>query len=292
MSQSRLYFHSDGKTARTLQKAFEFEFEEDGLAISGFENLNEKDAWEVSVYMDQSMREAVQSRMEKLISEHDFEISIDCEELEDTDWVAKTLRDLSCVYAGRFVVHGSHDADKPRPHEIPIQIDAGLAFGTGHHGTTAGCLEMLNRVMKRKTFYNVLDLGTGSGVLAIAAAKAMPCFVLATDIDPVSTHTARTNTKINGVGSYIECVTSVGFTNVRTHQQAPYDLVLANILAKPLQAMALDIAAHTSPGGTVILSGLLPHQRAPLVASFRLQGLRLEHYHIRDGWLTLLLQKD
>jgi len=291
MSQTRLYFETNEADARTLQKAFEWTFEEDGFAISAFEDIQAKDSWEVSVYVEVDNADAVTERMTAIADEHDTNITISREELEDVDWVAKTLRDLTCVHAGRFIVHGSHDADKPRPHEIAVQIDAGLAFGTGHHGTTAGCLDMLTRVVKRRHYDNVLDLGTGSGVLAIAAAKAMPCFVLATDIDPVSTQTAHNNAKINGVQSYVECITSVGFTNTRMHQQAPYHLVMANILAKPLQAMAHDIAMHTAPGGTVILSGLLPHQRAPLVASFRLHDLRLEHYHIRDGWLTLLLQK-
>jgi len=292
MPQTRLYLETDGKTARALQQAYEFAFEEDGFAISAFENLEVKDEWEVSVYMNTELAGDVHMRMISLASDNDLKIKIEREDIEDTDWVAKTLRDLTCVHAGQFIVHGSHDADKPRPHEIAIQVDAGLAFGTGHHGTTAGCLDMLTRVLKRRRYENILDLGTGSGVLAIAAAKAMPCFVLATDIDPVSTKTAKDNAKINGVQSFMECITSVGFTNTRMHQQAPYDLVLANILAKPLQSMALDIAIHTARGGTIILSGLLPHQRAPLVATFRLHGIKLEHYHIRDGWLTLLLNKD
>jgi len=291
MPQTRLYIETDEKTARALQKAYEFAFEDDGYAISAFEDQDAEDSWEVSVYVETDLAEALQTRMLSLAGDNGLKIELAREDLEDTDWVAKTLRELTCVHAGQFIVHGSHDADKPRPHEIAVQIDAGLAFGTGHHGTTAGCLDMLARVLKRRSFDNVLDLGTGSGVLAIATAKATPCFVLATDIDPVSTTTARDNAKINGVQAYVECITSVGFTNARMHQQAPYDLILANILAKPLQSLALDIAAHTAPGGTIILSGLLPHQRAPLVATFRLQGVTLEHYHIRDGWLTLLLHK-
>lgn len=291
MPQTRLYIETNEANARILQKAYEWAFEEDGFAISAFEELEAKDKWEISIYVESDRASDIETQMAVIAHDENIKVQIKREHLEDIDWVAKTLRDLSSVHAGRFIVHGSHDADKPQPHEIAVQIDAGLAFGTGHHGTTAGCLDMLTRVLKKRQYQNVLDLGTGSGVLAIAAAKAMPCFVLATDIDPVSTQAAKANTKINGVQSHIECIMSVGFTNTRMHQQAPYDLVMANILAKPLQTMAFDIAMHTAPRGTVILSGLLPHQRAPLIASFRLYGLRLEHYHIRDGWLTLLLQK-
>jgi len=277
--------------ALKLQSVFEQAFEEDGFPVSSFEDLENPANWEIAVYADTQLADATKKRMEDLAKQNSVLVSFDREELEDRDWVAETLRDLTAVRAGQFIVHGTHEADAPKSNEISIVINAGLAFGTGHHGTTAGCLDMLNRVCKRRTFHNVLDLGTGSGVLAIAAAKIMPCFVMATDIDPVATQTARYNTQQNGVHPHVECLTSVGFTRSRIHQQAPFDLVIANILAKPLQQMALDIVAHTACGGTVILSGLLPHQRAPIIASFRLQGLHLKYSHIRDGWLILVFEK-
>jgi len=277
--------------ALKLQAVFEKAFEEDGFPVSSFEDLENPVNWELAVYMDTKLADTTRKRMEELARDNGISVSFEREDLEDRDWVAQTLRDLTAVRAGRFIVHGSHEADAPKPNEISLLINAGLAFGTGHHGTTAGCLDMLTRVCKRKTFHNVLDLGTGSGVLAIAAAKVMPCFVMATDIDPVATQTARYNTQQNGVHAHVECLTSVGFTRPRIHQQAPFDLVIANILARPLQQMALDIVAHTANGGTVILSGLLPHQRTPIIASFRLQGLHLEHSHIRDGWLVLVFEK-
>ena len=150
---------------------------------------------------------------------------------------------------------------------------------------------MLDKVQKARDFYNVLDLGTGSGVLAIAVAKSMPCYVLATEIDPVATETARANSHNNSVQCLVECLTSAGFQNRRLKEQGPYDLVLANILAKPLQSMARDICQNTANGGTVILSGLLPHQRAPLVSRFRQQGLHLRHWFVNDGWLVLAFHK-
>lgn len=277
--------------ALTLQKLFEDAFEDDGFPVSSFEDLDNPVNWEIAVYMDTNLADDTHTRMKAICHEQGITVSFEREDIEDKDWVAETLRDLNSVRAGRFIVHGSHEMHVPKPHEISILINAGLAFGTGHHGTTAGCLDMLSRACKKQTFRNVLDLGTGSGVLAIAAAKAMPCFVMATDIDPVATETARYNAKQNGVQSHVECLTSVGFTQARMHEQAPFDLVIANILARPLQAMALDIVAHTQAGGTVILSGLLPHQRNPIIASFRLQGLHHEYSHIRDGWLVIVFKK-
>jgi ribosomal protein L11 methyltransferase len=291
MTQTCFRAEIEKSVALSLQKIFEVEFEEDGFPVSSFEDLDNPVNWEIAVYCDTELAEETHARMQRLASEANIRINFDRDDLEDKDWVAETLRELTAVRAGRFIVHGSHEKHIPAPHEIAIHVNAGLAFGTGHHGTTAGCLEMLSRVIKRKTFRNVLDLGTGSGVLAIAAAKAMPCFVMATDIDPVATQTAKFNCKQNGVQAHIECLTSTGFTHRRMHEQAPFDLVIANILARPLQQMALDIVAHTAPGGTVILSRLLPHQRTPIIASFRLQGLPLTHSHIRDGWLILVFEK-
>ena len=291
MQQTCFRAEIEKSAALKLQSVFEDAFEEDGFPVSSFEDLDNPVNWEIAVYCDTTLAEETHARMEKLASEHDVNVNFKREDIPDIDWVAETLRDLTSVRAGRFIVHGSHEMNEPKPHEIAVHVNAGLAFGTGHHGTTAGCLDMLSRVIKRKKFYNVLDLGTGSGILAIAAAKAMPCFVMATDIDPVATETAKYNCKQNGVQAHIECLTSVGFTNVRMHQQAPFDLIIANILSKPLKQMALDIVAHTAPGGTVILSGLLPHQRTPIIASFRLQGLHLEYSYIRDGWLVVVFEK-
>jgi ribosomal protein L11 methyltransferase len=291
MPQTCLRAEIEKSAALQLQALFEDAFEDDGFPVSSFEDLDNPVNWEIAVYMETDLAEATNKRMLALARENGIDVSFKREDIPDIDWVAETLRDLTAVRAGRFIVHGSHESHVPKPHEIPVLINAGLAFGTGHHGTTAGCLDMLTRVCKRKQFHNVLDLGTGSGVLAIAAAKAMPCFVLATDIDPVATETAIYNAKLNGVQAQVECLTSVGFTQARMHHQAPYDLIIANILARPLQSMALDIVSHTAQGGTIILSGLLPHQRAPIIASFRAQGLHLEHSHIRDGWLVLVFYR-
>ncbi len=291
MPQSRLYIETHETEARALQASYEYAFEDDGLAVSAFEDLENPGDWTVSVYSDTSEIKPLAERMTKLAQEINITFDLQREDLPEVDWVAETLRDLHHVRSGRFVMHGSHEMDAPKPHEIGLLIDAGLAFGTGHHGTTAGCLDMLDEVSKRNTFYNALDLGTGSGVLAIAIAKAHQAQVLATDIDPVATETATQNVKLNGTQNFVECITASGFTHRRFGEQAPFDLVIANILAKPLQSMAHDIALHTMAGGTIILSGLLPHQQRMIVATFRQHNIMFEKSYIRDGWLILVLSK-
>ncbi len=291
MPQTRLFAETQETVARALLSVFEIAFEDEGFPVSAFEDIDNPEHWTVAVYCETELAADVTDRMLALAKAADNPIEIQREDLPEIDWVAATLRELSSVHAGRYIIHGSHERHIPKSHEIPVLVDAGLAFGTGHHGTTAGCLDMLSKICKRRRFTNVLDLGTGSGVLAIAAAKTMPVAVLATDIDPIATETAAYNARRNGVHQSIECLTATGFNHRRFGELGPFDLVIANILAKPLQAMARDLVYATSPGGNVILSGLLPHQRAPLVAAFRLQGLHLEHYYIRDNWLTLVFQK-
>ncbi|MEM7068151.1 MAG: 50S ribosomal protein L11 methyltransferase [Pseudomonadota bacterium] len=292
MPQSQLFAETDETTAKSLMAVLDTAFEDDGFPVSAFEDPANPNQWQIAVYCETDLADETSARILELSAGLGLKIAVQREDIsDDTDWVAATLRDLSAVRAGRYIVHGTHEKHVPVPHEISVLIDAGLAFGTGHHGTTAGCLDMMTKVYKRRKYSKVLDLGTGSGVLAIAAAKTAPCAVLATDIDPVATETAHFNTHRNGVHQSVECITATGFNHRRFAEEGPFDLVIANILAKPLMSMAHDLVNHTAQCGTVILSGLLPHQRRPLVATFRLQGLHLEHYHIRDNWLTLLFQK-
>lgn len=291
MLQSRLSSITDKDTATRLLALYETAFEDEGMPVSAFENPDNPDEWLIAVYCPTEDAQTFHDAMAKMADEAGIEVTLTREDIPETDWVAETLRDLSAVRASGFVVHGSHEMQAAKPNETGIRIDAGLAFGTGHHGTTAGCLDMLARVSKAQDFYNILDLGTGSGVLAIAAAKTHVAQILATDIDPVATLTASQNTKLNGVQGRIQCLTAPGFTHRCFAEKGRFDLVIANILARPLQSMALDIALHTMPGGTVILSGLLPHQRSRIVATFRQHGLMFNHVHYRDGWMTLVLRK-
>ena len=170
------------------------------------------------------------------------------------------------------------------PNKLGIEIEAALAFGTGHHGTTRGCLLLLGEVLRSHQPRRVLDLGTGTGVLAIAAAKALRRRVLASDIDPVSVRVARDNARLNGVGNLVEAICATGFSAPQFAIRGPFDLVLANILANPLRQMATPMAAHLAPSALVILSGLLPHQAQGVIASYRARGLILRR-HLQNRWM-------
>ena len=211
--------------------------------------------------------------------------------LADEDWVAKSLTALAPVAAGRYLVHGSHDRDRTPANAVSIEIDAATAFGTGHHGTTIGCLATLSELAKRTRIVNALDVGTGSGVLAIAIAKTWRIPVLATDIDPVAVHIARDNAQLNKVARLIRTTRAAGMRHRLLRRSRGFDLVTANILAGPLANLATEIGRVTAPGGTVILSGLLPSQQRWIVGSYRNRGLEFRRALVRDEWLTLEFQK-
>jgi ribosomal protein L11 methyltransferase len=210
--------------------------------------------------------------------------------VEAKDWVKATLEELVPVRAGRFVVHGHHDRSKVSPNKLGIEIEAALAFGTGHHGTTRGCLLLLDHVLKARRPTRVLDLGTGTGVLAIAAANALHSAVLASDIDPLSVRVARDNARLNGAGNRVQTIRATGFSAPEFGKHGPFDLVLANILANPLRQMATPMAGHLAPSALVILSGLLPHQDGAVIAAYRARGLVLLRHLRIEGWSSLLMR--
>jgi ribosomal protein L11 methyltransferase len=212
------------------------------------------------------------------------------EPLPARDWVADSLAGLKPVRAGRFVVHGAHDRAAVGGSELGIEIEAANAFGTGHHGTTRGCLLALDTLARQKRPRHVLDLGTGSGVLAIAAAKVFRVPVLATDIDPVAARAARANARHNGVAGLVTTVHATGLRAPQIAARAPFDLVLANVLLGPLQRLAAPMARQIMPNAHVVLSGLLAVQAKAAIAAYRSQGLVLERSIALDGWSTLVLQ--
>ena len=213
------------------------------------------------------------------------------EELAPTDWVRKSLEGLAPVEAGRLVSHGAHDRGRVRANRIAIQIEAGLASGTGHHGSTRGCLLALNRMIKQRSRKRaaVLDIGTGTGVLAIAAAKALRRAVLAGDIDLRAVATARDNARINNIASERQVVCAAGVGSRRIRERSPFTLIFANILLNPLQALATPVAKLVAPNGAVVLSELLNSQSAAAVASYRARGLVLARRISLGGWTTLVL---
>jgi ribosomal protein L11 methyltransferase len=218
-------------------------------------------------------------------------VRVSAEKLEDKDWVAMSLAGLPAVHAGPFVVAGAHELGRAGAGKIPIWIEAGPAFGTGHHGTTKGCLESLARVARSRRLGKVLDIGTGSGVLAIAALKAGADSAIASDIDPESIRIARENAKNNRMGRTVRFVVATGAQNAAIRGGAPYDVVLANILARPLVGLSADIAALVRPGGRVILSGLLTHQESQVRTAFEGRGLHLIDRRRINGWSTLTYER-
>ena len=205
----------------------------------------------------------------------------------EIDWVAKSLEGLDPVHAGRFFVHGGHDAHKVPAAAIAIHVEAAQAFGTGHHETTKGCLEYISEIIHVAPPLNALDLGTGTGVLAIALAKATRRNVLASDIDARAVEAAIANARMNGVASFITAVTAAGFGHPALAARAPYDLIVANILARPLVALAPLFRAHLAPSGTLVLSGILKSQETMVTGACRTQGLYLVSRKRMGDWVTL-----
>ena len=279
----------DERSAKDIVDALTELFDEGQAAIAAFERPDGR--WDVTVHFalqpDQALvRELVSNAAGEAIAR-----STTFDTIEAKDWVKASLEDLVPVPAGRFIVHGQHDRERIAPNKLGIEIEAALAFGTGHHGTTRGCLLLLDHVLKAWRPRRVLDLGTGTGVLAIAAAKALHEKVLASDIDPPSVQVARENARLNVSGHLVRAIRATGFAAPQFAAAAPFDLVLANILANPLRQMATPMTRHLAPSALVILSGLLTPQATGVIAAYRARGLvPVRHLRI-DGWSSLLLRK-
>lgn len=288
-SHRAIFAIGDEETARRVVDLLTESFEEGQAAIAAYERPDGR--WSISLHFAMPPDEAAIRDLVSLAAGDDIAQGITFDMVEAKDWVKASLQDLVPVPAGRFIVHGGHDRARVAPNKLGIEIEAALAFGTGHHGTTRGCLLLLDRVLRPRSPKRVLDLGTGTGVLAIAAAKALRRRVLASDIDPVSVGVARDNARLNGVGNLVEAICATGFSAPRFAIRGRFDLVLANILANPLRQMATPMAAHLAPSALVILSGLLPHQAQGVIASYRARGLVLRRHLAIDGWSSLLLQR-
>lgn len=286
MGQTRYFVQAPKAEAAALYDDAQRVFEDDGLPIALVEIDEAAALFELSVYAEDDGG-VVAERMHALAGGR----AVGREELGDVDWVARALEGLKPVRAGRFLVHGAHDRAARRPSELAIEIEAGMAFGTGHHGTTAACLTMIERVVGCERPRNALDLGTGSAVLAIAIAKLAHIPVLATDIDPVAIAVARANLRLNRVADRVKAVTAPGFHHPAFSSAGPFDLIVANILARPLMRLAPDMRRHLVPGGSLVLSGILDCQRPSVIAAY--VGQRFRHVKTlhREGWATLHLKR-
>lgn len=263
-------------------------FFEGDAAVAAFERPDGR--WDVTVHFADAPDEALVRELVAGATSPDIAQGIRFDIIEAKDWVKASLADLIPVPAGRFVVHGSHDRARVPANKLGIEIEAALAFGTGHHGTTRGCLLLLDYVLKSHQPRRVLDLGTGTGVLAIAAAKALKTPLLASDIDPPSVAVARENARLNEVGPLAQMIRATGFAAREFAERGPFDLVLANILANPLRQLAGPMRRHLAPSAHVILSGLLNPQARSVIAAYRARGLvPVRHLRI-EGWSSLLLR--
>lgn len=278
----------DGKEAAyALSEAME-RMNPEPLGVGVFELEDGSGLWEIGGYFTEKPDLAALLILSMAFGAGEFAVS----EVPETDWVAKVKRELQPVVAGQFFVYGSHDADKVPEDCVPLLIEAAMAFGTGHHGTTLGCLRALDRLSGLGFVgKNVADIGCGTAVLAMAAARIWPNPVIASDIDQVAVDVALANAAANDLSDRLICVEAAGFEHPTLRTSSPYDLVFANILKGPLIELAPDVAAHTAPAGYVILSGLLVEQAADVTAAYVGQGFILSHREDIGEWTTLTLQK-
>lgn len=254
--------------------------------IGVFEVEDGSGLWEVGGYFTETPDETALLLFSTAMGAQPFVIS----ELPETDWVAHVRRELAPVSAGRFFVYGSHDADKVPDVCEPLLIEAAMAFGTGHHGTTLGCLRALDQLASGGFVgENVIDIGCGTAVLAMAAARIWPSGVLASDIDEVAVDVARSNIAANGLSGKVTCYEAAGFAHPEIAKAAPFDLVFANILKGPLVALAPDMAAHIRPEGYAILSGILNEQANDVLEVYLRSGFNLVSEEKIVDWTTLVL---
>lgn len=290
MIQSRIMLRLDAPEASSLYTLLESAFEEDGYAMSHFEaepDNPDSQEWTIDIYVPKDELTEALELIQDFLPTDVPGLDLTHEDLGDEDWVAMSLEGLRPVSAGRFFVHGAHDRTLVPAGSIGVEIEAGQAFGTGHHGTTAGCLEALEHVLRRRSFGKILDLGTGTGLLAIAIAKACHQPVLASDIDRVSVDVARENARLNQVANWVHVVEANGMHHSAIRGNAPFDLVVANILAGPLMVMSGKIAGQLASGGFLILSGILDAQANRVVAAYVAHGLSVQRRSSREGWTTL-----
>jgi len=272
--------------ARALTEALGETLDADNCAVAAFEQASGE--WLVEVYFAERPNEAAVLSLVELSLGKEAARSANFAPLDAKDWVAASLEGLEPVRAGRFLVHGAHRRAAALPNDIGIEIEASLAFGTGHHGTTRGCLLALDHLLRKTWPRRVLDVGTGTGVLAIAAAKALRGPIIAGDIDPAAIRVASANARVNGVASLIHFYVAPGLRHPLA-ARGQFDLVLANILARPLARMAPTFAAALAPHGRLILSGLLEADAPGILAAYRAHGMRLVSRLVIEGWVTLIL---
>ena len=279
----------DERTANRIVDILSESVDGSDVAVAAFERPDGR--WDVTMYFSAPPDQDAVRHLILLTAGPEIASTATFDTVAAQDWVRSSLEGLAPVRAGRFMVHGQHDRERVPPNKLGIEIEAALAFGIGHHGTTRGCLLLLDQVLRQRMPERVLDLGSGTGVLAIAAAKARQRRVFASDIDGRAVLVARENAKLNGVGRLVHTVCATGVSAPSFAAEGPFDLVLANILAAPLRRLAYPMSRYLAPSAFVVLSGLLPHQADSVIVSYRAHGLKLVRRLRLDGWASLLMQR-
>jgi ribosomal protein L11 methyltransferase len=279
----------DESTARRLASYLSESLDSESAACAAFEG--EDGRWQLAVHFRAAPDESSLRELVRIAAGEVAANALSLERIAGADWVAQSLAGLKPVRAGRFVIHGAHDRARSKPNDIDIEIEAALAFGTGHHGTTQGCLLALTHLAKRRRFLRVLDIGAGTGVLAIAAARLMHTHVVAGDIDVIAVRAAKSNAGINRAAPMIMFARAAGTGAPVIASAAPYDLIFANILLAPLTRLAVPLRKLMARGALIVLSGLLPAHANAALAIYRAQGLILERRIQREGWATLVLRR-
>ncbi|HKP77730.1 MAG TPA: 50S ribosomal protein L11 methyltransferase [Phenylobacterium sp.] len=271
--------------AEAAAAALEAEPATEALTFSILEEDEDRDVWRIDAFPNAPEEQAA---IDEVLAKFPA-LRVLTEKLADADWLAMALSGLPPVRAGRFFVYGAHDKGLAPASTINLRIEAGAAFGTGHHGTTVGCLQAFHDLLKARAFERVLDVGCGTGVLAIAAARTGSPIAVGTDIDAPSVRIANENAALNRASARF--VHASGLNDPLVRNDGPYDLVFANILAPPLVALSQDIKLALKPGGIAILSGLLRTQERRVLAAYMSKGFRLARRLHRDAWATLVLRR-
>jgi ribosomal protein L11 methyltransferase len=279
----------DGAQARAAAEALSECLDPADTAVSAFESAPGQ--WQLELHLAQAPDLEALRALVATVTGAAAAAAMTLAPVAKRDWVKASLAGLKPVQAGRFLLHGAHHRNALPARAITIEIEAALAFGTGHHGTTRGCLLALDRILRAHRPQRVLDVGTGTGVLAIAAAKALRRPVLASDIDPTSVKVARANARANGVGAFVSVLRAAGLAGKTFRRRGPYPLAFANILLLPLVRLADPLSRRIAPGGFLVLSGLLRPQANAALSAYRMQGLYLVARIDLDEWSTLILRR-
>jgi ribosomal protein L11 methyltransferase len=286
----------DQRRARAVVDLIMESFDSAEAAAGAFEAAEPAPAgprdWIVEVYFGDEPDERALRDLVALAAGDQAARNIEFGRTPERDWVANALAGLAPVRAGRFLIHGAHDRGRVRPNDIAVEIEAALAFGTGHHGTTRGCLLLFEEILRGRRPRRVLDVGCGTGVLAIAAAKTLRRSVAAGDVDAIAVDVARDNARLNGVGAWVRPILSRGVEQRELREGGPYEVIFANILARPLARLAPALAPLIAPGGKAIVSGLQAADAPLVLSAWRAQRFFLARRLDLEGWTSLLLHRD